>query len=86
MLAVNSQTTVSKPSGSWSAMELSAVMEAKRSNVVTPYCDLLLPQLIHHAVPTDQPKLKGLSHEELAERQQTDSKLARVISYVEGGL
>lgn len=30
-------------------------------------------------------KLKGLSSEELAERQQTDSILARVIFYVERG-
>lgn len=85
MLAVNSQTPVSGPSGSWSVMEVSAVMEAKRSNVVTPHFDLLLPQLINHIVPTDQPKLKGLSHEELAEKQQSDGILARVISYVERG-
>lgn len=85
LLEVNSQTPVSGSSGYWSVMEVSAVMDAKRSNVVTSYCDLLLPQLIHHTVPTDQPKLKGLSHKELAERQHTDGILARVISYVERG-
>lgn len=85
MLAVNSQTPVSGTSGSWSVVEVSAVMEAKKSNVVTPHFDLLLPQLINHIVPTDQPKLKGLSHKKLAEKQQSDGILARVISYVERG-
>lgn len=53
VLAVNSQTPVGRPSGSWSVMEVLAVMEAKRSHLVTPHCDLLLPQLIHQVVPTD---------------------------------
>ncbi|CAM4603334.1 unnamed protein product [Leuciscus chuanchicus] len=77
------------------------LMEKMRSNVDTNSEDSNLIQLlanverwngtvvpeklIHHVVPTDQPKLKGLSYEELAEKQQTDNILARVIFYVERG-
>lgn len=85
MLVVNSQSSVSRLAGECSALEVSAVMEAKRFDSVTPHCDLLLPQLIQQIMPTNQTGSMSLSHEELAEMQQTDSVLARVISFVEKG-
>lgn len=48
-------------------------MEAKKFDLVTLHCDLFLPQLIQQIMPTNQTGSMSLSHEELAEMQQTNS-------------